>query len=72
MKHARTIALFAALAAFGLMAGGCDPAEGQKCKNPGEFYTHVEEGKPRVSLRCEPSGIDTTGRGQKEYRWVKA
>jgi hypothetical protein len=62
----------AALLAIPLL-GGCDePAEGQPCKNHGEFYTHAERGKPRVTLRCEPDGIDTTGRGQGQYRWVKA
>jgi hypothetical protein len=56
-----------------LLLGGCDrPVEGQPCKNPGEFYTHAEKGHVRVSLRCEPDGIDTTGRGQGQYRWVKA
>lgn len=66
---AAALLLFALL----LLLGGCDePVEGQPCKNHGEYYTHAESGKPRVSLRCEPGGIDTTGRGQGEYRWVKA
>ena len=48
---------------------GCDPVENGSCKNKGEFYTHVQDGK-RVSLRCDPSGIDSNGKQQ--YRWRKA
>jgi hypothetical protein len=59
-------------AALLVLLTGCEPAEGQKCNTPGEFYTHVDDRGHRVSLRCEPGGIDTSGRGQREYRWVKA
>lgn len=70
MNYIRPLLILTALSALLLLSGGCDPVEGAKCDTPGEYYTHEHNGK-RVSLSCQPGGIDTSGRGKQEYRWVK-
>jgi hypothetical protein len=70
MNHIRPLIALAAFAVLALMVvTGCDPAAGQKCDNPGEYYTHTN-GSKRVSLSCQPSGIDSDG--HQTYKWVKA
>lgn len=56
------------LTAAAVLLSGCDPQEGDACKTPGEYWTHVD-GSKRVSLSCEPAGIDPDGK--QVYRWVK-
>ena len=67
----RPLVALAALGALVLLTvTGCEPREGDTCNNKGEFYTHNDSHGHRVSLSCQPSGIDSNGK--QTLRWVKA